>query len=358
MKIGFVFVTCRPETILDVITAYVDNAIQFKQKFDIILMEDSLEEPREKLIREIKYLAVNNMDTKAFYYTHASAKEDLGEDAYIFPHKAGACRGYGLLKAYEMGYDVILTIDDDVWPIDGENFVGKHLRALNGKGDGCWWNPFKNIIGLEKYYSRGFPYNVRENSEVVLNQGIQLHGADVDSITLQECNAESGIFPHVGNCTYIPHGVIIPNGSYTTIAYTSVAIKRKAMPVYYSQLMNTEVDGKMIGRFDDIWSGVFLQRIARHFDCCVSHAPPMSDHRKIPRPLQKDIDAEAPGIKLNEDMWKIADECQFISRSWIDCYEELAHFVASKAVSFDYPDYIRKNCEAMLVWCKLIRERE
>src|SRR3972149_1918637 len=48
--------------------------------------------------------------------THFNWKDidrDLGKNSWIIPRRNAGIRNYGFLKAYEMGADVILTLDDD-----------------------------------------------------------------------------------------------------------------------------------------------------------------------------------------------------------------------------------------------------
>jgi len=351
MRVGFVFVTCRPDTVFNCISSYVDNAIKYNHQFDIILIEDSVDDLKPELLDKLRTLKF-----PFSYYTHKLIDTDLGPDAWIFPHNSGACRGYGFLKSYARRHDMMLTVDDVVYATD-DDFVGLHWKALCQKGDGKWYNPFNNITKLEEFYSRGFPYNSRATTPVVLNQGIQLVGPDVDSVTLKKIKAMDGVFPWIAGEPYNPWWMILPIGVYTTIAYTSVAIKYEAIPAYYTQLMGEDIYGHKINRFDDIWSGLFLKKIADHMGHTISHGKPITEHRKVARPLINDLNSEKRGIEIMDQLWQVVDKIQLTQASYVKCYKELANEIEKRSELLVYPDYIKKNCEAMRVWCRLIKER-
>jgi hypothetical protein len=60
-----------------------------------------------------------------------------------------------------------------------------------------------------------------------------------------------------------------------------------------------------VGRFDDIWSGVFLKRAADLLDDAVLSGGPLCAHDKAPRPTFDDLAAEAPGLQLNERLHEV-----------------------------------------------------
>jgi hypothetical protein len=337
---------------MNCVNSYVTNALRFGHDFDIFLVEDSVLAKKEFLIN-----GLNDLPFKSFYYTHEDIAKELEENAWIFPKNSGACRGFGFLKAYKGDYDVLLTVDDDVFAIQNEDFVGLHLSALELKGDGQWYNPFSNIEGLEDIYSRGFPYNSRKEFSVILNQGTQLIGPDVDSITLQAYNIKDGIFPFHGSKLFKPNWIIVPKGVYTTVSYTSVAIKSFAIPAYYTQLMGEELNGLKINRFDDIWSGLFLKKVADYLGYSVSHGPPISEHRRVTRSLEENLSSEKRGIEIAEYLWKIVDRINLCGTSFLESYNDLAYKLENKVSEMPYPEYIQKNCKAMKTWCELLETK-
>lgn len=350
MKLAFVFVTCRGNSIFSCIESYVNNAKKYNHSFDVFLVEDTEEEKNKELENRIRELGFD-----FFYYTHKDIKNDLRDNAYIFPQHSGACRGYAFLKIYQQNYDYMFTVDDDVLALDNYDFIGLHLRALELKGDGKWYNPFDNLLLTEQnIYSRGFPYNSRKITPVVLNQGVQLVGLDVDSVTLKNLGAYNGVLTTEALSLWKQSNIIVPSGVYTTISYTSVCIKQIAIPAYYTQLMQEEIEGIRINRFDDIFSGLFLKKIADHLGFTVSHGLPISEHRKVARDIDVDVMSEKRGIELMDPLWQIVDEIKLSGSSFLSCYRELAEQLEKKAENIVYSDYVKKNSRAMKIWCNLL----
>src|SRR3989344_6298443 len=52
-----------------------------------------------------------------FHYTWRDIKRDFGKDEWIFSRRNAGIRSYGFYKAYNLGADVIITLDDDCYPV-------------------------------------------------------------------------------------------------------------------------------------------------------------------------------------------------------------------------------------------------
>jgi hypothetical protein len=63
-----------------------------------------------------------------------------------------------------------------------------------------------------------------------------------------------------------------------------------------------------VGRFDDIWSGVFLKRACDVLGTQIYSGGPLCEHNKAPRSTFDDLHNEVAGLELNEHLWEVVDD--------------------------------------------------
>lgn len=87
--------------------------------------------------REMPRIAVPNKNFASINcFSYIDLDKDFGKDSWIFSRKNAGIRSYGFWKAFKMGADVIITLDDDCFPAQ-KNFVENHLKNLVGSGSYC-----------------------------------------------------------------------------------------------------------------------------------------------------------------------------------------------------------------------------
>ena len=111
-------------------------------------------------------------------------------------------RNIGILKAYEDGADVIITIDDDNWVMN-QDFVGLHRKAGSFstlptyQSTSGWFNVCSLLEEQNNmpFYHRGYPMGMRwkeaeafvavskAKCKVAVNAGFWLDDPDIDAIT-------------------------------------------------------------------------------------------------------------------------------------------------------------------------------
>ena len=85
-----------------------------------------------------------------------------------------AIRAYGFWKAWAMGADVIFTLDDDCFPVEGD-YVRQHVRNLEAT-PAC----HSSVPGLRV---RGLPYaNTGALRNIYVSMGLWVGHSDIDSI--------------------------------------------------------------------------------------------------------------------------------------------------------------------------------
>ena len=257
-----------------------------------------------------------------------------GKYLAVIPEKCHAETSFGFLKAYEDNADVIIEIDDDVHV--SETFVREHIdnlfnpRGVSVNTEEGWYNTMENLYlnTNHKIFPRGHPYDLscrREryvwtdiNKTTVLNMGLWKGHPDLDAITILHHGGLDG------RCGIQSQGCkrkrVIPDfKTYFALCSMNTSFLRKIVPSYYQLYMNH----MNVDRFDDIWSGVFLKRIADHLGDGLSIGKPLCTHAKRERNVFKDLEKEIMGLEMNEVIWKISSECEFYSKTYADCYLEL-----------------------------------
>jgi len=287
----------------------------------------------------------------------------------LIPKNCHAELSFGFLKAYEDQASAIIEIDDDVHISNG--FLKEHINNLfDSKGvtvssHGRWYNTVENLHlnADQKIFPRGHPYNPfcreeeyvwkEEGGTCVLNMGLWSSQPDLDALTILyyagldgRCNIEGK------GCK---RGKIVLNEkTYFAICSMNTSFLPKVIPAFYQLYMNfMEVD-----RFDDIWSGVFLKRIADHVGDKICLGKPLGQHLKRSRNIFKDLKKEINGLEMNEYLWEIIEEADFSARNYADCYLELAeHLRNNMEKRFKDSMYIKfwdVQIEKMRNWVELV----
>lgn len=275
------------------------------------------------------------------HYSWEDIHKDFGKDEWIFSRRNAGIRSYGFWKAYELGADIIITLDDDCYPVD-KNFVARHKTNLSLREPEKWSTTFPHPDFL---YTRGFPYEARNKFPVVISHGLWSNKMDLDARTqLHHQNVNTPPYPPMVN--FIPHGQFFPMSSM------NLAFRWEVTPLMYFPLMGSDPDGTPWGydRFDDIWAGVFAKKICDHLGLGVVSGSPFVEHRKA-SDIQKNLEKERPGIKINETLWTAVDKVILTSETPASCYKELA-----QKIQFPKGRYFNKLREAMLIWASLFEQ--
>lgn len=264
---------------------------------------------------------------KGFIFDYQDIEKDLGKNSWIIPRKTSAIKSYGFYKAYEDKCDIIITIDSDCFP-DGSSFIESHLKNLKEKVT-LGWTKSTNV------YTRGFPYNIREKYPVVLSHGLWSNIPDLDAQTalkMPDLRFPKADAVHV-----------IPQYNYFPLCGMNVAFKCEIAPIMYFGLQGPDYP---FDRFDDIWTGIFVKKILDRLNLAVTTGMPSVEHRKQSN-VYANLRKEAPGLIVNEKLWRKVHEIKLTRKTPADCYVELADKLLMDG------EYWIKLKEAMKIWAKL-----
>lgn len=270
---------------------------------------------------------------------HDDIDRDFGKDSWIFSRKNAGIRSYGFWKAYKMGADVIITLDDDCYPAE-KDFVKKHLRNLELSAPNNWFATYPNPKWM---YTRGFPYKNRNKKEVVISHGLWSGALDLDA------HIEAKLKKLPKERPYPPVTQFVPSGYFYPMCSMNLAFKRKMTSIMFFPMMGQDPNDRSWGydRYDDIWAGIFSKKIIDHLNLSVVSGSPFIEHRKASRTRNNRV-KESSGLKQNEYLWKLVDDVKLTKNSPRECYIELAN-----KIKFPNDAYFKKLKKAMLMWSKL-----
>jgi hypothetical protein len=272
------------------------------------------------------------------HFSWKDIKQDFGRDEWIFSRMNAGIRSYGFWKAWVDGADIIITLDDDCYPVDTD-FVSRHADNLSLHAPRDWFATFPHPDFM---YTRGFPYGLRTTYPVMVSHGLWSKNLDLDGMTQKK-------YPGLDIMPYPPYLSFVPKGQYYPMCSMNLAFRKEVTPLMFFPLMGKNPDGKLWGfdRFDDIWAGIFSKKIMDHLGYAVANGSPFVEHRKA-SDADINIQKEKTGIVVNEKIWEWTDAVELTESSPSSCYKELA-----KKIIFPKNEYFTKLRQAMIIWSDL-----
>jgi hypothetical protein len=270
-------------------------------------------------------------------------------------------RNIGILFAYERGAEVIITIDDDNF-VMREDFAGIHSIAgsacdLPAYGSTSGWFNVCSLMEVDRgvqFYHRGFPQKARwtedshfvtcsrKKRRVAVNAGLWLDNPDIDALTRMERQpVVRGVkLPEGGNFT-------LHAGTWSPFNSQNTALARDVVPAYFLS--------PYVGRYDDIWAGYVIDRIAEHRGDAIAFGSPLVRQDRNPHNLWKDLDAERNGMIMTDDYCAALRSIPLQGATYHDCFGEvLRGLETSWKAAADWNDsqkeWRSKLLEGMAIW--------
>jgi len=326
MRTAITLTTINIPTVLE---KYIRNIKQYgHRQVDIIVVGDlkspaGTKEYCESLVKKYS-VSIQYLDTDD-QVNYLSRFPEL--DKYL-PHNSFARRNIADLIAYEEGYQSIIRVDDDNYPIEND-FIDLH-NTFDTKvstrviaTDVEWYNICEELVDKDKipFYPRGFPYDKRwietdtivseKNIEIKINAGLWLGDPDVDAITRL--------------CKYIDaaeykgtHGerFALELGTWCPINTQNTAYSRDIIPAIFVP--------PHVGRYDDIWSGYLTRKIMDHFGHYVTYGQPLLFQDRNEHNLWNDLENEVNGNVYTPHLIETLRAIDLKGTSYLECYYELA----------------------------------
>ena len=270
-------------------------------------------------------------------------RRGLESYTHLIPAASHAQTSFGLLYMWaNPRFERGVFIDDDTLPHDEWDFFGRHLDNLDYEGelesvrsDERWVNVLYQNAEEHGLYPRGYPYSAMDESvetqtrpveNVVASQGLWTNVPDLDAVRiLMDGDLEGQAQTRTEKADFTGD-FVADVGQYLTVCSMNLAFEREVIPAFYQLPMDDNEWN--VGRFDDIWSGVFLKRAADLLDGEVLTGYPLCEHNKAPRPTFDDLNNEVPGLELNEHVWEVVDDAGADATTWTEAAETMADALA------------------------------
>ncbi|MFW5935334.1 MAG: alpha-1 4-glucan-protein synthase, partial [Halolamina sp.] len=223
------------------------------------------------------------------------AEQGVSEYRHLIPEASHAQTSFGLLYMWaNERFDYGVFIDDDTLPHD-EDFFGTHMENLAYEGeiearrsDESWVNVLDDAEA--ELYPRGYPYAAMDEEleretttvdDVVASQGLWTNVPDLDAVRILMDGDLQGQAQSRTSREDFGEEFVAAEGQYLTVCSMNLAFRREVIPAFYQLPMD---DNRWdVGRFDDIWSGLFLKRACDVLGKQVYNGGPLCEHNKAPR---------------------------------------------------------------------------
>ncbi|WP_254531503.1 alpha-1 4-glucan-protein synthase [Natrinema gelatinilyticum] len=270
---------------------------------------------------------------------------DVSEYGHVVPVASHAETSFGLLYMWAHDeFDYGFFIDDDTLPHPDEDFFGRHMENLTFEGDvesvasdERWVNVLYQNADDHGLYPRGYPYSamgetVETNTthidagEVVASQGLWTNVPDLDAVRiLMDGDLEGQAQTRTASEDF-GDDFVAARGNYLTVCSMNLAFRREVIPAFYQLPMDDNEWN--VGRFDDIWSGVFLKRACDVLGKRIYNGSPLCEHNKAPRSTFDDLNNEVPGLELNEHLWRVIDDVGGDADDYADVFDAMGRKLA------------------------------
>lgn len=370
---------------------------------------DQMRSANSRILDGLEVAYYGPRERREWFGRFGSRSEEFGS---VIPERAHAETSFGFLIAYEEGADYVIELDDDVF---ASSLVRDHGENLFGDGgitvsaESRWYNTLEAIsltaataatnmaaadadadtdtdtdtdtdvavntdadtaAGLGRgaagacgLFPRGHPYSPgtrsgryfwkNEGGRCVLNMGHWTGCPDFDALTILYhggLNGRCGI--EGASLKKGREKVVVDRGTYFAVCSMNTSFLPKVIPAFYQLYMNT----MGIDRFDDIWSGILLKRVADHLGERVCLGKPVGLHDKRPRSTFRDLRKELEGMAMNEVFWRIADR-EISGSTYSDCYLSLADLIEAEAAKMQeasYRSFLRLQVDKMRLWIRIL----
>ncbi|WP_434520863.1 alpha-1 4-glucan-protein synthase [Halorubrum sp. AS12] len=251
----------------------------------------------------------------------------VAEYDHVVPAASHAETSFGLLYMWaDDSFEYGIFIDDDTLPHDDADYFGRHMENLAFEGeiervssDEDWVNVLYRNADEHELYPRGYPYSAMdetvetdavavESGEVVASQGLWTNVPDLDAVRILMDGDLEGQAQTRTTADDFGNDFVAERGNYLTVCSMNLAFRREVIPAFYQLPMDdNEWD---VGRFDDIWSGLFLKRACDVLGKRIYNGDPLCEHNKAPRSTFDDLANEVAGLELNEHVWEVIDSVE------------------------------------------------
>lgn len=355
----------------NLLIGYADNFEKYGHKSEVGIIVIGDKKTPEEAKEPIHQLKKRGFQAK---YLDIPAQEDwlrkYPDLKAIIPYNSDNRRNIGYLMAVESGAETIISIDDDNYATENEDYIEGHkivgtIQQLKTASSSNKWFNLCSLLETEPprtIYPRGFPYSKRwkddahfttTTGKVMINAGLWLDEPDVDAVTW--------LNQPIKVVNIKPEKMMLAQGVYTAVNTQNTAFHRDVLPCYYFVTMNAMINGTKIDRYGDIWSGFFAVKVVQSQGHCVSFGTPTAKHIRNKHDYLKDLQNELGGMVLTESLVPILESTKLIGKKYGQAYLELARSIdrqvsSSETFNTEAKNYMSQVTSAMRIWVDVCNE--
>lgn len=205
-----------------------------------------------------------------------------------------ARRNIAFLEAVKWGADIIVAHDVDNYPLSVDYFnrfcwtLGHRFNGIKIDGKQQWFDPGQYLVPPAA--ARGYPmqhkhrphYAPVTNAKVGVASGLIINEPDIDAITRMVQQ------PTVGDVAMLAQtGCAVDPHTWTVFNTQNSAVVRELLPAWFLP--------PGVGRMDDIYASLVVQRVGRERGYHVHFGPPFVLQERHDHDLLVDLRAEIDG---------------------------------------------------------------
>jgi Reversibly glycosylated polypeptide len=329
-----------------VLTGYYKNFSRYSHlaNVEVIVIPDRRTPPEafatcERLARQGLKIICPTLDDQNRFLKRIGLNHDF------IPYNSDNRRNVGYLMGLERRSDFLISIDDDNYCCDDEDYFGLHAAALYGRQQHTVADSetqFVNICDLLEFdcsaavYPRGYPYYARhktspigtstDTADVMINGGLWCGDPDVDAITWLALRSQVRSFRQ--------RSIVLDPRAWSPINSQNTALRNEIIPSYYFIRMGYTINGMPLDRYGDILSGYFALACAKHLGGTARFGSPIAVHRRNSHDYMKDASAEWHAIVLLEDLLRWLVGAQLSGSDCQEAYLCLSHSIEEAVEQF------------------------
>ncbi len=279
------------------------------------------------------------------------------------PYNNETRRNIGYLCALEDKCEIMISIDDDNFPVDDCDFIGSHsktgqswnnsiIREETGFHNVCEYLEFQPSRAI---YPRGYPFRLRgqknesqfipsePDMRIGVTAGLWLLDPDIDATTW--LNGRVSGIRYQGEALQV-----LAQNTWTPINTQNTSIVRELIPAFLCIPMGWPVPGGSIQRYGDIWGGYFLQSLMQNTTYLAAFGDPIVEHRRNPHDYIDDLRYEYWGMILTDWLLELL-KSRFSPKSPViaERVQELAEFLKNTAIP-ELPAWCPDEIAGFLTW--------
>ncbi|MBY5324380.1 hypothetical protein HFN11_29395 [Rhizobium leguminosarum] len=229
-------------------------------------------------------------------------------------------RNFAILEAWRLGADVLISLDDDNWPTDPDDFVARYsqvgtvqrlptVRCVDRWPNLCavldirsgWTDEPVSIFARGHPHARrdrktvGLEIDHHEEAAILAHVGLWTGHPDVDAAT------RSAVSPI--SCGALVSGVVLaPPGARAPMSTQNVAICRALVPAWWYVRMGAMHSSRPLERFGDMFQSYFASMVIEAIGGRFAFGAPLVQHERNPHSLLRDLAGETSGMALLENL--------------------------------------------------------